>query len=55
MYASFFEGLTFVWVPLSATLFFLAFFTAVLLRVMVFGKREDPMAFLPMGDEEGRS
>jgi cbb3-type cytochrome oxidase subunit 3 len=56
MYRAFYENLTFAWVPVAATLFFVAFFAAVVARAFVFNRRRDfeRVASLPLDDSEVR-
>jgi hypothetical protein len=54
MYKAFYEQLTFTWLPLAATLFFVAVFAIVLLRLFVLRRRKDfdSIAALPLFDDE---
>jgi hypothetical protein len=53
MYRAFYESLTFAWLPVAATLFFVAFFAGVL--VYALGKKRDftGIAALPLHEGSG--
>lgn len=57
MYRSFYQQLTFAWLPQATTVFFVAVFIAVLVRLYVLHRARDfdPTAALPLDDDRRES
>ena len=56
MYRTFFEGMSFAWLPTATTVFFVVFFVGVVLKAYVFNGRKDfeRVASLPLDESEVR-
>ncbi|MBK7859898.1 MAG: CcoQ/FixQ family Cbb3-type cytochrome c oxidase assembly chaperone [Archangiaceae bacterium] len=56
MYRAFYQQLTFAWLPAATTVFFVAFFAAVLLHLFLLKRRGDfqQVSTLPLDEEKHR-